>query len=118
MNNRLKFLAIGLVLGGGIGIVAGSVMDNIPMGIVFGGGFGLITGLAIGAALDRRTESQARSITSLSRVVDATHPREPHNNSPEPTRLAAPNGRLSCPPGCRRFRRETPETAGGSARSR
>jgi hypothetical protein len=57
VNNRLKFLAIGLVLGGGIGIVAGSVMDHIPMGIVFGGGFGLIIGLAIGTALDRRTES-------------------------------------------------------------
>ena len=57
MNNKYKFLAIGLVIGGGIGIVAGTVMDNIPMGIVFGGGFGLIIGLAIGAALDRRTES-------------------------------------------------------------
>ena len=56
MNNK-KFLAIGLVLGGLIGIVAGTVMDNLPMGIVFGGGFGLILGHAIGAALDRRTKS-------------------------------------------------------------
>ena len=38
-------------------IVAGAVMDNTPMGIVFGGGAGLIIGLAIGAALDRRSES-------------------------------------------------------------
>jgi F0F1-type ATP synthase assembly protein I len=57
MSNTSRFLAIGLVLGGLVGVVAGTVMDNIPMGIVFGGGFGLIAGLAIGAALDRRTES-------------------------------------------------------------
>jgi hypothetical protein len=57
MNNRSKFLAIGLVLGGLVGIVAGTIMDNLPMGIVFGGGFGLIIGLAIGAALDRRAQS-------------------------------------------------------------
>ena len=57
MNSKSKFLAIGLVLGGLIGIVAGTVMDNLPMGIVFGGGFGLIIGLAIGAALDRRAQS-------------------------------------------------------------
>ena len=57
MKNTSKFLAIGLVLGAGIGIVAGSLMNNIPMGIVFGGGFGLIVGLAIGAGIDRRAES-------------------------------------------------------------
>jgi hypothetical protein len=55
MNSKSKFLAIGLVLGGGIGIVIGILTNNIPMGIVFGGGFGLIMGLAIGAALDRNT---------------------------------------------------------------
>lgn len=54
MSNSAKFVAIGLVLGGGIGIVIGSIMDNIPMGIVFGGGFGMVLGLAIGYALDRR----------------------------------------------------------------
>lgn len=54
MANSAKFMAIGLVLGGGIGIVVGAIMDNIPMGIVFGGGFGLVLGLAIGYALDRR----------------------------------------------------------------
>jgi len=59
MNNTSKFLAIGLVIGGGIGIVAGILMDNISTGIVFGGGFGLIMGLAIGATLDRRAKSQA-----------------------------------------------------------
>jgi len=47
MNNTSKFLAIGLVIGGGIGIVAGILMDNIIMG------------LAIGATLDRRAKSQA-----------------------------------------------------------
>lgn len=57
MNNTAKFPAIGLVLGGGVGIVAGSILSNIPMGIVFGGGFGLILGLAIGAALDRRASA-------------------------------------------------------------
>jgi len=57
MNNKSKFLAIGLVLGGGIGIVVGALFDNIPMGIVFGGGFGLVIGLAIGAALDARVVS-------------------------------------------------------------
>lgn len=55
MKNTAKLLAIGLVLGGGLGIAFGAIMDNIPMGIVFGGGFGLIIGLAIGYALDRRT---------------------------------------------------------------
>jgi hypothetical protein len=54
MNNTAKFLAIGLVLGGGIGIVAGALVDNISMGIVFGAGGGLIIGLAIGYYLDRR----------------------------------------------------------------
>ena len=57
MKNASKFLAIGLVLGAGMGIVAGSLMNNIPIGIIFGGGFGLIIGLAIGAGMDRRTES-------------------------------------------------------------
>jgi hypothetical protein len=57
VKNTSKFLAIGLVLGAGIGIVAGSLMDNIPMGIIFGGGFGLIIGLAIGSGMDRRAES-------------------------------------------------------------
>ena len=59
MNNTSKFLAIGLVIGGGIGIVVGALMDNIPMGIVFGGGGGLIIGLAIGVALDRRAKSES-----------------------------------------------------------
>ena len=54
MSNTSKLLAIGLVLGGGLGIVFGAMMDNIPMGIVFGGGFGLIIGLAIGYVLDRQ----------------------------------------------------------------
>jgi hypothetical protein len=57
VNNKSRFLAIGLVLGGGIGIIAGIMMDNIPIGIVFGGGFGLVIGLAIGAVLDNRIES-------------------------------------------------------------
>lgn len=55
MNYTAKLLALGLVLGGGIGIVVGAMMGDIPMGIVFGGGGGLILGLAIGAYLDRRT---------------------------------------------------------------
>jgi hypothetical protein len=55
MNNTAKLLAIGLVLGGGIGIVVGASLGSIPMGIVFGAGFGLIIGLAVGSALDRRT---------------------------------------------------------------
>jgi hypothetical protein len=58
MKNTSKLLAIGLVLGGGLGIVVGSLMDNITMGIVFGGGFGLIMGLAIGAAIDRCVKSR------------------------------------------------------------
>ena len=57
MNDRSKFLVIGLTFGGGLGIVVGTIMNNIPMGIVFGGGFGLVIGLAIGTALDHRTES-------------------------------------------------------------
>jgi hypothetical protein len=57
MNTKSKLLTVGLILGGLVGIVAGTVMDNIPMGIVFGGGIGLVVGLASGAALDRRTES-------------------------------------------------------------
>jgi F0F1-type ATP synthase assembly protein I len=57
VKNTSKFLAIGLVLGAGFGILAGSLMNNIPMGIIFGGGFGLIMGLAIGTGMDRRAES-------------------------------------------------------------
>ena len=59
MNNKAKYLAIGLVFGGLIGIVASTFMDSLTMtmGIVFGGGFGLIIGLAIGATLDRQPES-------------------------------------------------------------
>lgn len=55
MSNTAKFLAIGLVIGGGIGILVGAMVGNIPMGIVFGGGGGLILGLAIGTLKDRRT---------------------------------------------------------------
>jgi hypothetical protein len=54
MNNKSRFLAIGLVIGGGFGIVAGILLDNIPMGIVFGAGFGLVIGLGFGAVLDSR----------------------------------------------------------------
>jgi hypothetical protein len=57
MKNTSKFLAIGLVLGAGLGIIAGSLMNDIPIGIIFGGGFGLIMGLAIGTGMDRRVES-------------------------------------------------------------
>jgi hypothetical protein len=57
MNSFAKFLPLGLVIGGGIGIIVGAAVNNIPMGIVFGGGFGLVLGLAVGAALARRTES-------------------------------------------------------------
>jgi len=53
MNNTPKFLTIGHVLGGGVGIVVGAAMNNIPMGIVFGGGFGLV----VGTILDRRTKA-------------------------------------------------------------
>ena len=57
VNNKSRFVAIGLVLGGGIGIIAGIIMDNIPIGRALGGGFGLVIGLAIGAALDQRINS-------------------------------------------------------------
>ena len=55
MNNTSRCLAIGLVLGGGIGIVFGAATSSIPMGIVFGAGGGLIIGLAIGNYIDRHT---------------------------------------------------------------
>ena len=55
MNNTAKYLGIGLVLGGLLGVLFGTFMDNISMGIVFGGGGGLVIGLAIGYYLDRRT---------------------------------------------------------------
>ena len=54
MDNTARFLAIGLVLGGGIGIVFGALVDNISMGIVFGAGGGLIIGYAIDSYIDRR----------------------------------------------------------------
>ena len=59
MNINSKYIAIGLVLGGGIGIVAGILMDNLPMGIVFGGGFGLVLGLAVSAATSSRNDTDA-----------------------------------------------------------
>jgi hypothetical protein len=49
-----RLLAIGLVLGGGIGIIVGVILGDISMGIVFGGGSGLVLGLAVGTALERR----------------------------------------------------------------
>jgi hypothetical protein len=55
MNNIARFLALGLVIGGGIGIVLGGMLGNIPMGIVFGGGGGMVIGLAIGAVANHRT---------------------------------------------------------------
>lgn len=54
MKTRTYWLPIGLVLGGGAGIVAGIIMDNLPMGIVFGAGFGLVAGLAISYATGQR----------------------------------------------------------------
>ena len=57
MNNSARFLAIGLVLGGGIGIVAGAFLSSIPMGIVFGAGGGLVIGLAVGYYIDRRANA-------------------------------------------------------------
>jgi hypothetical protein len=59
MKNTSRFLAIGLVLGAGIGIVSAALMDTVTMttGIVFGGGCGLVLGLAAGWYLDRRAES-------------------------------------------------------------
>ena len=63
MNNA-KFLAIGLVLGGGFGIIAGALVDNTPMGIVFGGGFGLILGLAIATIRERQDEAMRSAAPS------------------------------------------------------
>ena len=40
------------------------------------------------------------------------------NNSVEPTRLAAQNGRLPGPPGWRRVKAALPASAGGSPRGR
>jgi hypothetical protein len=54
MNNKAKFLGIGLVIGGFLGIIIGSLNDNLTGGIVYGGGFGLVIGLAVGYFLDRR----------------------------------------------------------------
>jgi len=58
VNYTGKFLALGLVLGAGVGIVIGGLVNNIPMGIVFGGGGGLVIGLAIGWFLDRQAEQK------------------------------------------------------------
>ena len=57
MNNKSRFLALGLVFGGFIGIIVGSIVDNLTMGIVLGGGFGIIIGFAIGTVLDKRIQS-------------------------------------------------------------
>ena len=54
MNMVSRFVALGLVLGGGIGILNGSLLGDIPRGIVFGAGIGLILGLGIGEMLQRR----------------------------------------------------------------
>jgi hypothetical protein len=59
MNYTARSTAIGLVLGGGIGIVVGSSLGNVPMGIVFGGGAGLVLGLTIGYYLERRSRQQS-----------------------------------------------------------
>ena len=46
-----KYVGIGLVLGTSVGIVIGTVLDNIGMGVAFGAGIGLIVGAAWGRRL-------------------------------------------------------------------
>lgn len=54
MKTGTYWLPIGLVVGGGAGIVAGILMDNLSMGIVFGAGFGLVAGLAMSYVTGQR----------------------------------------------------------------
>ena len=49
-------MAIGLVVGAGIGMVYGFAIDNFTLGLVLGAGGGLVLGLAIGAAAANRRE--------------------------------------------------------------
>jgi hypothetical protein len=57
MNNKARLLALGLVLGGGIGLIIGFATDNVGVNIALGGGIGLVLGLGLGALLDARTSS-------------------------------------------------------------
>lgn len=62
--------------------------------------------------------AEESSISVMRAANSGDKRRVPPTNSLEPTRLAAPNGSLSCPPGCYRLRKETPARVGGSARGR
>ena len=47
-------LAIGLVIGGGIGMIYGYAIDNFTLGLVLGSVGGMLIGLAISSALAAR----------------------------------------------------------------
>ena len=48
------WLAIGLAIGSGIGLIYGYAIDNVTLGLVLGGGGGMIIGLSISSALTNR----------------------------------------------------------------
>jgi hypothetical protein len=48
------WMAIGLTIGAGIGMVYGYAIDNFTLGLVLGTGGGMLIGLSIGATLANR----------------------------------------------------------------
>lgn len=53
-NKTGIWLAIGLTIGAGIGMVYGYAIDNFTLGLVLGAGGGMLIGLSIGAGLANR----------------------------------------------------------------
>ena len=51
------YLAIGLTIGAGIGMVFGLAIDNFTLGLVLGAGGGMLLGLSIGAAAENRRKN-------------------------------------------------------------
>jgi F0F1-type ATP synthase assembly protein I len=48
-------LSLGMVIGAGLGIAFGLLIDNITLGLVLGAGGGLVIGLNVGTTLDQRS---------------------------------------------------------------
>lgn len=58
-----RWLAIGMVMGAGFGMVLGAALDNMAF-MSIGGGAGMCMGLAIGAAKQRARQDQDRGGTA------------------------------------------------------
>ena len=47
-------LSLGLVIGAGLGILFGYLIDNVTLGLILGAGGGMVIGLSVGTAVFSR----------------------------------------------------------------